>query len=162
GYSGIETNKENGSVTAKAGIKFTDTHTDTHSVGLSGSILTGKNTQLSSNSNVTVSGSQVNGEESVNISAANDVNVVASKGSSTVTESGRVTDLGVSATAYGKNNAAGVGVSVGITSTKTDATTVTNTSHVSNINTGGNATITANGNINQEGTVINATGNVVE
>ena len=53
-------------------------------------------------------------------------------------------------------------MSVGITSTKTDATTVTNTSHVSNINTGGNATITANGNINQEGTVINATGNVVE
>jgi putative hemagglutination activity domain protein len=162
GYSGTETNKENGSVTAKAGIKFTDTHTDTHSVGLNGSILTGKNTQLSSNSNVTVSGSQVNGEESVNISAANDVNVVASKGSNTVTESGRVTDLGVSATAYEKNNVAGVGVSVGITSTKTDATTVTNTSHVSNINTGGNATITANGNINQEGTVINATGNVVE
>jgi len=80
--------------------------------------LTGKNTQLSSNSNVTVSGSQVNGEESVNISAANDVNVVASKGSNTVTESGRVTDLGVSATAYEKNNVAGVGVSVGITSTK--------------------------------------------
>ena len=76
--------------------------TDTHSVGLNGSILTGKNTQLSSNSNVTVSGSQVNGEESVNISAANDVNVVASKGSNTVTESGRVTDLGVSATAYEK------------------------------------------------------------
>ncbi len=42
GYSGTETNKENGSVTAKAGIKFTDTHTDTHSVGLNGSILTGK------------------------------------------------------------------------------------------------------------------------
>lgn len=102
GYSGTETNKENGSVTAKAGIKFTDTHTDTHSVNLNGSILTGKNTQLSSNSNVTVSGSQVNGEESVNISAANDVNIVASKGSNTVIESGRVTDLGVSATAYKK------------------------------------------------------------
>ena len=102
GYSGTETNKENGSVTAKAGIKFTDTHTGTHSVNLNGSILTGKNTQLSSNSNVTVSGSQVNGEESVNISAANDVNIVASKGSNTVIESGRVTDLGVSATAYKK------------------------------------------------------------
>lgn len=162
GYATTETDEANGSVTAKAGIKFTDAKTDSEATGINGSVATGKNTELASQSDIAVSGSQINGEESVRIDADGNVNILAEKGGSKVQESGRVTDLGVSATVFQKDNAAGLSISGGITSTKTDALTVTNASQVSNINSGGDITIVAKGNITQEGTLINAGGNVVE
>jgi filamentous hemagglutinin len=157
-YTQFDTDKDNSTATLGAGVEHkTTTNTTTITTGV-GSGVSGKGVVLSTGKgDVNVTGSSVNaGTDGILVDSARDVNVTAYNNKNEHTSTTDRVRAGVQLDASADGVFGGLAESGDKVTTKTTQTTA----QASALNSGGNITIKGKGNVTNEGTQFDATGDV--
>lgn len=147
-------NKKVAEVNGGVGVRFIDNKTTTETTDQVGSDVQADNIRLNAKNNATISGSQLNANNFVNINAQN-VSTTAAQDVTKTTETNRVTEVGLKATAGVSNFDPKVTVQLGVGSQYNNTVTTNGTAQVSHIS-GNNVNINADKAITHEGTNITA------
>lgn len=146
--------------TGGVGIRFSKTTTTTETNKHTGSDLNADSIDLQSGATATLSGSQLNAQKDVTVTAKNITTEAVQDTVKTDTKA-RVTDVGIKATAGVTNFDPKVSIRIGVDSGFVEVDNTKGTAAVSGIS-GENVTLQANKNIQHEGTNIKATGDLTQ